>query len=52
MKSYRCWACGMFYDPATLVIEPGHLYPVCADRERCHSAALRLFAATVWVLEP
>jgi hypothetical protein len=49
--TYRCWTCGGYYEPETLVIEPGRLYPHCTDRERCESARRRLFAAAVRVLD-
>lgn len=32
---YQCWRCGYHYGARQLVIEPGRLYPVCADRKRC-----------------
>lgn len=33
---YQCWRCGYHYGPDKLVIEPGHLYPVCEDVARCN----------------
>ena len=42
MTLYQCFECGEHYEPWSLVIEPGRLFPVCADRARCRQAKARL----------
>lgn len=51
MTLYRCWECGAWYRPDSLVIEPGRLYPVCADRKRCRVARVRVFTSPVRMVE-
>lgn len=54
---FRCWRCGYHYGARELVIEPGRLYPTCADVERCRRNIRtrnsdRVAAKGVRVLEP